>query len=73
MKKVRKIVPHISIILSGMFIVFYFIDRVNSAMNFINHPLSKALLLILSIFSIVTSALLIAAQRRQERRGRDLK
>jgi preprotein translocase subunit YajC len=68
MKRLKKIIPHISIILSLMFVVFYIIDRVNSAMNFINHPLSKAVLLALCIFSIITSILLIGMQRKQERR-----
>jgi uncharacterized membrane protein len=68
MKTLKKIIPHISIILSLMFVVFYFIDRINSAMNFINHPLSKAVLLALCIFSIATSILLIGMQRKHERR-----
>jgi hypothetical protein len=37
-------------------------------MNFINHPLSKAVLLALCIFSIATSILLIGMQRKHERR-----
>lgn len=65
--KLIKILPHITIIISGMFIVFYFIDRVNSAMNFINNDISKALIFILSIVAIITSILLIAVDRKNER------
>lgn len=65
---IRKISAHAAIILSGMYVVFFFIDRVNSAMGFINNKITKALLLILCVVSILNAALIIAAQRRLERK-----
>ena len=70
MERLKKIIPHLNIVFSSMFIVFYVIDRVNSAMNFLTDPLSKAVLLAFCIVSIVTSVLLIAMQRKEMRRRR---
>lgn len=61
----RKILPHVAILLSNMYLVFYCIDRVNSAMSFIDNNITKALLVILSIISITNAAFLIQAERRK--------
>ena len=45
----RKILPHAAIILSMMYFVFFCIDRVNSAMAFINNDITKWLLVILGV------------------------
>ena len=62
-KALIKMLPHLNIIISGMYIVFYIIDVQNSVMAFINNPGTKILLLILSLGSIISSILLIAYQR----------
>ena len=61
----RKILPHVSIVLCNMYIVFYLIDRVNSAMAFINNSITKVLLLILCIISTINSSFLILDERRR--------
>ncbi len=67
MKKITrwliKALPHINIVISGMYLVFFIIDVQNSAMAFINNDITKVLLLILSVGSILTSILLIWYQR----------
>lgn len=64
----RRILPHVAIVLSNMYIVFYLIDRVNSAMSFIDNKLTKALLVLLSLASTFNAALLIRdAQKRAAR------
>lgn len=64
----RRILPHVAIVLSNMYIVFYLIDRVNSAMSFIDNKLTKALLVLLSLVSTFNAALLIRdAQKRAAR------
>ena len=35
MKRLSKILPHVTIILAGMFIVFWILDILNPTMNFI--------------------------------------
>ena len=61
----RRILPHISIVLCNMYLVFFAIDRVNSAMSFINNNLTKVLLLVLCIISTVNAAFLIHDQRKK--------
>lgn len=67
MKSVAKTMPHISIILAGMLIVFFVIDRFNSAMGFLDNDGAKILLFVLSVTSIINSVLLITYQRRRDR------
>ncbi len=69
MKTVEKVMPHISIILSGMMIVFFVVDRFNSAMAFIDNDGTKILLLLLSVTSIINASMLVAHQRRLQRDG----
>ena len=63
----RKLLPHAAIILSFMYFVFYAIDRVNSAMAFINNAITKALILILCVIAIVEAVMLIRDDRRKTR------
>ena len=64
----RKLLPHVAIIISVMYFVFYFIDRVNSAMAFINNNITKNLLFALGVIAILESVWLIRSNRAQERR-----
>jgi len=59
MKLLERIIPHISIILSGMLIVFFVIDRFNQKMGFMEDDMTKVMIFALSISSIMTSILLI--------------
>ena len=64
----RKLLPHAALILSAMYLVFFCIDRVNSAMLFINNPITKGLLLALCTVCAVESVWLIRDDRRAQRR-----
>ena len=44
-KLADRLVPHVAIVIAGMLVVFFLIDRVNKAMNFIDNGLTKGLLL----------------------------
>ena len=61
----RKIVPHATIILAVMMLVFFCIDRVNPAMAFINNDITKWLLCLFSVCAVGTSVILIANDRRR--------
>ena len=61
----RKILPHAAIILSAMYFVFYCIDRVNPIMSFINNNITKALLVILGVISVINAVILISGDRRE--------
>lgn len=60
----KKIIPHIAIILSVMFLVFYVLDYFNDAMNFIANTISKNLLPVLCVSSFATSVMAIGMQRK---------
>lgn len=64
---IRKMLPHATLIVAVMFVVFFCIDRVNEAMNFLGVDISKWLLLIFCILSVATSVLLIVSQRRGQK------
>ena len=63
MKRLSKILPHITIILAGMFIVFWILDILNPTMNF---QQASAGILHISHNNSDTSGLL-SAQERQKR------
>lgn len=63
----RKVLPHAAIIISVMYFVFFFIDRVNSAMAFIDNDMTKVLLFVLGVISIINAILIVADDRRKIR------
>ena len=63
----KRLTPHAVIILSGMYLVFFLIDRVNRTMNFINNDITKVLLLALCALAVYHAVLMIRANRRAER------
>ena len=66
-KWLLKAIPHVSIVLSGMLIVFFFIDRVNKPMAFMTNEFHKIITFILAVMSLGYSVLIIAYQRMRER------
>ena len=68
MRKIRYGLYHITLILALMYIVFFCIDRVNTAMMFINHDITKWLLLVMSVLTIFNTLQFIFAERERLRR-----
>ena len=68
MKRLSKILPHITIILAGMFIVFWILDILNPTMNFINRKISNKRLLAFCIAAIITAILAVYYQRKSDRK-----
>ena len=69
-KQVRwalKALPHISIVISGMLIVFFCIDRVNKPVAFMTNEFHKIITFILAILSLGYSVFIMSYQRRMER------
>lgn len=66
--KIKRLLPSAGIVLAGMYIVFYLIDRVNPAMAFINNEITKYLLLALCIVTIAQACMTISETRRLERK-----
>jgi len=67
LKNGRALLQHLVILICNMYIVFFLIDCVNPAMNFIDNGLTKGLLLILCL-AAGSQALPLALQRRFKRR-----
>lgn len=64
-KKVIQLLPHGAILISNMFVVFYLIDRVNKAMNFIDNGLTKGLLFVMCLIALFDALTLRATTPRR--------
>jgi len=62
----KGLLPHGAILICNMYIVFFLIDRVNTAMCFIDNGITKGLLVIMCAISMITSISLMRAQRRAD-------
>ena len=67
MKYVLKGLPHAVIVMAGMMIVFFAIDRVNTPMGFMTNEFHKWLSFFLAVSCLIYSVSSIARQRRRER------
>ncbi len=61
----REALAHLAIILSGMLLVLLVIDHVNSAMVFIDHRITKGLMGVLCVASILNGAQLLKRPARR--------
>lgn len=62
-----RILPHVAIVISGMLIVFFLIDRVNKPMAFMTNEFHKRITFVLAIMSIYLAVRRCAQLRAQER------
>lgn len=65
MRIVKKILPHINIGLSGMYIIIWILDILNPTMDLISRRSSEVILPILLVITIVNCGLLINSQRKE--------
>ena len=69
MKRIlSRILPHLTIILGLMTVVFYIVDGFNEVMAFMSSALSKQVFLALAISAIISSVLLISRQWKEDDR-----
>lgn len=61
-----RILPHITIVLSTMFIVFWILDIYNPLMNILNCQISNVLLIIFCIASLGTSITTVVLDRKND-------
>ena len=64
---IKKLLPHVAIVLAGMLIVFFVIDRVNKPMGFMTNEFHKRITFVLALLSIYFAVQIISVQRRMER------
>ena len=68
LNRLKRMLPHAAILIGNMYLVFYLIDRVNKAMNFIDNGLTKGLLLALCVLALINARRLSRTARRQAAR-----
>lgn len=66
-KTAWKALPHAVIVMAGMLIVFFCIDRVNKPMGFMTNEFHKVLTFLLALISVGESVFIILYQRKRER------
>lgn len=64
MKRIIRVLPNVSIILSIMLITLWILDKINPMMNFLDSDVSETLLLISFVISIFTSIIAIGLDRK---------
>ncbi|BCN32880.1 hypothetical protein [Anaeromicropila herbilytica] len=67
MNLIRSVLPHILIIISGIFIVFLILDSYNPTMEFVSNPISTKLFWAFCILSIINGVLTIVSNRSKWR------
>lgn len=67
LRLVDRLLPHAAIVISGMLVVFFLIDRVNKPMAFMTNEFHKRIVFVLALMAIYLAARRISAQRRAER------
>ena len=56
---IKKLIPHICIVLSLMMLTFFTVDLYNPGMNFVGNHMFKILLAIYGIVALITSVFLV--------------
>lgn len=69
----RGILPHLVIILAGIFLVFLILDQYNPTMEFVGNPISSILLALFCLLSIIAGILLARDNRQRAVRDRSPK
>ncbi len=67
LKKLERLAPHAAILICNMYVVFFLIDRVNPAMNFIDNRLTKGLLLAMCALGLYNGYRLLLPWLRRRR------
>ncbi len=69
MKRIlSRVLPHLTIILGVMTLVFYVVDGFNAVMAFMASDLSKQVFMVLAVSAIISSVMLISRQWKEDDR-----
>lgn len=64
--KLKRLLPHVSIILAGLFLVLFVADLCNPNMKFVGSSIARPFLLVFCLVTIVTEIVLIRIYRRRK-------
>ena len=67
-RMLARALPHLTIILGVMTLVFYVVDGFNAVMAFMASDLSKQVFLVLAVSAIISSVMLISRQWKEDDR-----
>ncbi len=76
MRQLKRVLPHLLFILSGIFIAFLILDEYNPTMNFINNNISIKLLWSFCLLSLLNSVVMMIDSRKdisENNKASDLK
>lgn len=65
-QRLIRILPHATIVMVGMFIIFWVLDILNPTMNFINRKASNKLMIIMLVLSLITAIMNIYFERKYD-------
>lgn len=71
MKLLKKLLPHVTIVLSLMTLTFFVINQFNTMMGFMTSRISQWVFALLALVALLTAARLIASDLREARRRRE--
>lgn len=71
MKLLKKLLPHVTIVLSLMTLTFFVINQFNTMMGFMTSRISLWVFALLALAALLTAARLIASDLREARRRRE--
>lgn len=71
MKLLKKLLPHVTIVLSLMTLTFFVINQFNTMMGFMTSRISQWVFALLALAALLTAARLIASDLREARRRRE--
>jgi hypothetical protein len=63
---IKRLIPHLCIIISLLMLTFVILDNANPGMNFVGNSFFKALLVIFSLASMTAAGFMIADDRRKK-------
>ena len=66
--QIKRIIPHLTLVLSIITLIFFIIDRYNEIMAFMTSEMSKLLFAVLAVCAIITSVCLIVENFREDDR-----
>jgi hypothetical protein len=63
---IKRLIPHLCIIISLLMLTFVILDNANPGMNFVGNSFFKTLLVIFSLASLAAAGFMIADDRRKK-------
>ena len=67
MKHIMSLLPHLSIVLAGLWLVLFVVDYFNGSMGFVDSDVAQTVMVLVSVTSIVNACVLIVGRHRAER------